>query len=44
MSFETYDKKTGEPVAIQPKIWNGELMEYQRSLLNKLYKIKDVIS
>lgn len=41
MSFEEYKLSTGEPSAIQPKIWNGELNEYQRTLLNKLYKLKN---
>lgn len=41
MSFETYEISTGEPAGTQSKIWNGELMEYQRSLLKKLYKLTD---
>lgn len=41
MSFEEYNKASGEPSAIQPKIWNGELMVYQRTLLKKLYKQKN---
>lgn len=41
MSFEEYNIESGEPSGIQPKIWNGELMAYQRSLLVKLYKLKD---
>ena len=41
MSFEEYNKASGEPAGIQPKIWNGELMEYQRTLLKKLYKLKN---
>lgn len=41
MSFEEYSISTGEPSGTQPKIWNGELMTYQRQLLNNLYKEKN---
>ncbi len=41
MNFPTYDIKDGEPAGIQQKIWNGELAAYQRTLLNKLYKLQD---
>lgn len=41
MSFKDYNTSMGEPAGTQPKIWNGELMQYQRTLLNKLYRTKN---
>lgn len=40
-TFKTYRKEDGEPAAIRREAWNGELMEYQFKLLDKIAKERD---
>ncbi len=37
----TYRVEDGEPSSITRKVWNGEILEYQRKLLNQIAEERD---